>query len=83
MATGRKLKNVTVSYGENQVGLSLLFDSGTADHYLLPLNVATQLKDRLVEACEMAKPQQNHGPGDGVAVSEYVGMRINPPTKGH
>lgn len=77
MAFSKKLTNIAVSYASGQVGLSLTYDNGPADHLLLPIAVAEKLRDRIVEACDRATMYRPTG--DRVAVSDAVGMSILPP----
>lgn len=82
MAFGKKLLNIAVSHGPEQVGLTFTYDLGSQDHLLLPLKVATALRDKLVHAVALAQ-ERPQVPGDDVEVSESVGMAILPPRKEH
>ena len=70
----RKLKSIAVSRADGQVGISLTYDTGPKEHILLPIGVVMQLIDRLIEATK-----QSGAPGDGIAVSEHVSMKICDP----
>lgn len=73
--TSKKLRSIAVSKADGQVALSFTYDTGPKDHILLPVTVAMQLTDRLIEACKASQG----APGDGIAVSEHVSMKIFDP----
>jgi hypothetical protein len=72
--TSKKLRSIAVSRADGQVGISLTYDTGPKEHILLPIPVVMQLIDRLIEATK-----QSSAPGDGIAVSEHVSMKIFDP----
>lgn len=71
----KKLRSIAVSKADGQVGISLTYDTGPKDHILLPVAVVMQLIDRLIEATKAS----SNAPGDGIAVSEHVSMKIFDP----
>jgi hypothetical protein len=71
----KRLLNVTVSHSPGQVGLSLFYEEGPAEHILLRVAVARDVADKLSEACALAQPRS---PGDSVGLSDHVAMVIKP-----
>lgn len=78
MAFGKKLINITVSHSTGQVGLSLFYDNDVpAEHVLLPLKVAIQVRDKLFRACDLAARGVEKPVGDDVGVSDHVSLKLN------
>ena len=83
MAQGKKLKQIAVWQADGNVGMSLQFDNQLQDHYILPVDAAEQLRDRLSEACQKArqpKPAGQEVTNDRVAVSEHVSLSLTTPS---
>lgn len=83
MAIKKKLVNIMVSPSINQVGITFAFEEGPSDHYLLPLKLAVQLKDRIQQACDLSAKYTQRPAGDSVGVSEGVSMSFIGPSKEH
>lgn len=75
MAMSKKLINITVSHSPGKVGISRFYESSPAEHELLPLSVAQQLRDKLIKACDIAARERPEG--DDVAVSDHVALKLN------
>ena len=75
----KKLTGIAITPIAGGVGLSLTFDGAVdAEHYPLSLSIAAQLRDKLTQACNLVGVQ-HHPTGDGVGVSDFCAMSIQPP----
>lgn len=70
----KKLRTIAVTPADGTVGITLMYTEGPSEHVVLPLSVGRELRDKLTEALAMAAPK---AVGDGVAVSDSVGMKLS------
>lgn len=84
MATGKKLKDISITPAPGQVGVSFIFEEPTpAEHFLLTVSVAEQFMGKLEQAVAMAKQPAivSRAPGDGMGLSDYSALSIVTPKK--
>lgn len=75
----KKLSNLTISHSVGRVGISLFYEDHPAEHVLLPLSVAMQVRDKFIRACDLAGSGRTAG--DDIMVSDRAAMSIVTPKR--
>ena len=76
----RYAMKIDVGTHEQRVGFTIYYQDGDKEHFLFGKDVAKSLAESLLKViADIEYIERQMPPGDGIGLSEGIGMRLTPP----